>query len=121
MEPRTKPARTAQPPMRGISPGALWRAHPETALAVVFFVLAVVAITSTRLTSDVALIWPCNAIAAAVLIRLARVRWVPAFTGLLVAGVLANLLAANDPWAKALGLSAVNLLEIAAMVYVFRT
>ncbi len=91
---------------------------PEITLGVVYLAAALIAIASTRF-GDLALIWPCNGIAAAVLIRLREVRWVRAITALLAACLLANLIM-GDSWALALGLSLVNMGEIAAMVYVFR-
>ena len=91
---------------------------PEITLGVVYLAVALMAIASTRF-GDLALIWPCNAIAAAVLIRLRHVRWPRAIVSLLAACLLANLVM-GDSWAKALTLSLINLGEIAAMTYVFR-
>lgn len=91
---------------------------PEVMLALVYLLFALLAIAATR-SGDLALIWPSNAIAAGVLIRLRRVRWVLAAVSLPAACVAANLLMGSS-WTLALGLSVVNMLEIAAMVYVFR-
>ncbi|HTQ35940.1 MAG TPA: diguanylate cyclase [Steroidobacteraceae bacterium] len=96
------------------------RVGPEIGLGAIFLATALLAIASTRASEGLALLWPCNAIAAAVLIRLREVRWWRAVMALLVAGILANRLGGGDPWLVALGLSLVNLAEIAAMVYVFR-
>ena len=69
------------PPVRNRRPGMMARIPlPEFVLALVFFVSAVAAIETTRF-GDVALLWPGNAIAAAVLIRWRNVRWLPATTG----------------------------------------
>lgn len=93
--------------------------YPEISLAAVFLAFALVAVTRTRAAEGLALIWPANAIAAAVLVRLRQVRWSLAGISLLLAGVIANR-AGGDSWPVTLGLSLVNVVEIAAVVYLFR-
>jgi diguanylate cyclase len=97
-----------------------WLAGREIAVGLAFLAVSLLSIMATRAPGGVALMWPGNAIAAAVLIRLPRVRWFPAMGALFVAGILANWVAAGDAWGVALGFSVVNLFEIGAMVVVFR-
>jgi len=94
-------------------------AGPEVGLGLLFLVMAMAAIASTRATEGLALVWPCNAVVASLLIRVRSVRWARAGIALLAACMLANLMA-GDHWITALGLALVNLFEIAATVYVFR-
>jgi diguanylate cyclase len=105
---------------RGLQHALSWLKWPEIGLGAVFLGSALVAIASTRLTANVALMWPSTALAAAILMRHRRVRWALAAAVILLAGVLANRLGGGDPWLKSVGLGAVNLAEIAAMVWVFR-
>ena len=105
---------------RGLQHALVWLKWPEIGLGAVFLGSALVAIASPRLTANVALIWPSTALAAAILVRLKKVRWAVAAAVILLGGVLANRLGGGDPWLKAIGLGAVNLAEIAAMVWVFR-
>jgi diguanylate cyclase (GGDEF)-like protein/PAS domain S-box-containing protein len=93
---------------------------PELLLGGAYFLMAVLCILATRLDGGVALIWPGNAVAAAVLIRLRTVNWLRAALALACAGVLANRFAAQDSWGFAVALTLVNLAEIAVMVYAYR-
>ncbi|RYG82481.1 hypothetical protein EON77_07240 [bacterium] len=92
----------------------------ELMVGLVFFACACAAIALTRVHDGVAVVWPANGIAAAMLIRLRDVRWVRAGIALLGAGLLANVVAANDAPRFALALTTVNLAEIAAMVALYR-
>ena len=91
----------------------------ELAVAVAFFLVAFVAVSLARVTTS-ALVWPGNALAAALLVRMPQVRWLPALLGIVIAGVLANKLSANDPLQWSLTMSCVNVLEIGATAWVFR-
>jgi diguanylate cyclase len=93
---------------------------PEIGLGAIFFALAWVSASHTRAAEGLALLWPGNAIVAAMLIRLREVRWLRAALSVLVAGVTANHFGAGDSWTIALGLTLVNMLEITAMVVAFR-
>jgi integral membrane sensor domain MASE1 len=62
----------------------------------------------------------CNAIAAALFIRLPRVRWSIATVAVLLAILLANTLVAHRPWQDAALFASVNLAEIALAVLAFR-
>jgi diguanylate cyclase (GGDEF)-like protein/PAS domain S-box-containing protein len=92
----------------------------ELAVASIFFLVAVAAIVVTRTSGEAALIWPANAIASALLVRLASVRWMSAFALLVLAGTLANMLAAADLLASAVGMTCVNVTEIAVTTRVLR-
>jgi diguanylate cyclase len=78
------------------------------------------AIGTTRANGGISLLWPGNAIIAAVLIRARRTNWLAVAVAILLAGVSSNIIAGHDSWQVALALTAVNLIEIAATVYVFR-
>jgi diguanylate cyclase (GGDEF)-like protein/PAS domain S-box-containing protein len=103
-------------------PGEIWQRLPliEIALGAGFFLIALTAIVVTRAAGGVAVIWPANAIAAACLIRLPRVRWISAGVALFLAGIASDCLGGHDSVEFAATLTAVNLLEIAAMVWTYR-
>ncbi len=79
-----------------------------------------ISILLTRVPGGIALFWPGSAIAAAILIRLPRVRWGVAALSVLTALVAANALVAHRPWSLAAVFACVNALEIAMMVAAFR-
>jgi len=89
-----------------------------TGLAV--FASASISILFTRVPGGIALFWPASAIAAALLIRLPKVRWGSAATSVLAALLLTNVAAAHRPWPIAGLFACVNMAEIAMMVAVFR-
>jgi diguanylate cyclase (GGDEF)-like protein/PAS domain S-box-containing protein len=93
---------------------------PAICLGGIFLACGMIAIATTRANGGIALLWPGTAIVAAVLIRQQRVNWAAVALAILVAGVLANRIAGNDTWQLAFALTFVNMLEIAAAVYVFR-
>jgi diguanylate cyclase len=93
--------------------------YPEIALGAVFLTFALAAVSNTRAAEGLALIWPANAIAAAVLIRLRAVRWWRAGLALLLGGLVANRVS-GDSWAVCFWLGVVNVAEIGAVVYLFR-
>jgi diguanylate cyclase (GGDEF)-like protein/PAS domain S-box-containing protein len=93
---------------------------PEIWLGLVFLASAWIATHATRTPEGLALLWPSNAIVSAVLIRMARVRWLLAVPALLLAGFVANLLGGGDHPLVALALAAVNVLEIGVAAFVFR-
>jgi len=66
------------------------------------------------------MVWPGNALAAALLVRLAHVRWVTALVGIVVAGTLANWLAIHEPLQYSLAMSLVNALEVGTTAWIFR-
>ena len=75
----------------------------------------------TRVNGGIALIWPANAIVAALLIRSAKTRWVSAALVLLAANTLANVSVAHRPWLISMLFSTVNCLEIGLTVWTFRS
>ena len=93
---------------------------PSLLLGGLFLALALLAIAVTRANEGFALIWPVNAIVASLLIRLPQVKWWSTAAALALAGTMANRFGAGDPWSVAAALTAVNLLEISAMVFLFR-
>jgi diguanylate cyclase len=83
-------------------------------------VSACISILLTRVPGGIALFWPASAIAAALLIRLQKVRWGSAAVSVLMAFFLANVVASHRPWPIAGLFACVNAAEIAMMVAVFR-
>jgi integral membrane sensor domain MASE1 len=92
----------------------------ELAVAAAFFLAAFAAVSLARATGYAAFVWPANALAAALLVRMPQVRWLPALLGIVIAGVLANLLTANEPLQWSAAMSCVNALEIGATAWIFR-
>jgi diguanylate cyclase (GGDEF)-like protein/PAS domain S-box-containing protein len=92
----------------------------EILVGLALFLSACTSISVTRVHSGIALFWPANAIAAALLIRLPRVRWSIAVVSVLLAAVLANVIAAHRPWPTAALFACVHGSEIALMVLAFR-
>ncbi len=93
----------------------------ELAFALVYLLVSLVAIRLTRATEGVALIWPANAIAAALIIRVSRLR---ASLSLLLVGlavVAANTLSAGDSLLVAVGFALVNVAEIGLAIWVYRS
>ncbi len=90
----------------------------ELGIAVLFFLLAAAEILAGRL-AHVTLLWPSDAIAAALLIRLRHLRWLSAGIALAAAGLAANFPGVHA-WGFALALTVVHLAEIAAMVLAYR-
>ena len=83
-------------------------------------VSACVAIELTRVPGGIALVWPSDAIAAALLIRFRHLRCGRAALAVIAAFILANLLIGHRPWTMAVLFGSVNLTEIALMVAAFR-
>src|SRR5580692_313152 len=75
----------------------------------------------TRVPGGITLFWPGGAIAAALLIRLPRIRWISAAISAVAALLIANVVAAHRSWPVAALFTGVGLSEIAMMVAVFRT
>ncbi len=92
----------------------------EILISLATFAAACTSIYLTRAPGGIALFWPCNAIAAAMLIRGVEVRWLRMGLLLLLAIFLANILAAHRAVMPAIALGGVNLLEIGLMVLAFR-
>jgi diguanylate cyclase (GGDEF)-like protein/PAS domain S-box-containing protein len=93
----------------------------EPAVAAAFFVAAYAAISVARASGMSAMVWPGNALAAALLVRMPQVRWVPALAGIAIAGILANMLSAHDQLQLAMAMSVVNVLEVGTTAWVFRS
>ncbi|MEO6186620.1 MAG: MASE1 domain-containing protein, partial [Steroidobacteraceae bacterium] len=115
-----RPFKSADRPGRNPVLAALGPLLPAIGLGAIFLVCAVVAILTTRANAGIALLWPGNAIVAALLIRMRHVRWSATAVAIFVAGACANRLLGHDASQVAIALTAVNMVEIAAMVYVFR-
>lgn len=113
-------ASTQRARSRALSDTLSWLAGPELGVAAAFLAAALAAVIGTRFATDLALIWPGTAIAASILIRLRKVRWPLALASIFIAGILANLLGADDSWPEAVGLAFVNVAEVAIAAYVFR-
>jgi diguanylate cyclase len=98
-----------------------WLPLQELAVACVFFLAALAALTVTRAPGGAALIWPADSIAAALLVRLPRVRWLWAAGALFSAGVLAETLGTRDPVPLAAAMVCVNLVDAGITTWVFRS
>ncbi len=92
----------------------------ELAVAAAFFLAAFAAISVARVSGAASLVWPGNALAAALLVRMPQVRWVIALLGITLAGVLANALSKHDPLPWVLAMTSVNVLQIGTSVWIFR-
>jgi diguanylate cyclase (GGDEF)-like protein/PAS domain S-box-containing protein len=92
----------------------------ELAVAAAFFLAAYAATCISRFTATSDLVWPGNALAAALLVRLPRVRWLPAILAIVGAGVLANWYSVAEPLRYSVAMSAVNALEIGTTAWIFR-
>jgi diguanylate cyclase (GGDEF)-like protein/PAS domain S-box-containing protein len=93
----------------------------EILVGLALLVSACMSILLTRVPGGISLFWPGGAIAAALLIRLPRIRWISATISLVAALMIANVVAAHRSWPIAALLCGVGLSEIAMMVAVFRT
>ncbi len=93
----------------------------EIAIGTIFFIAALGAILLTRVNDGIALIWPANAIAAALLIRLPRIRWLSAAFLLGAAGIMANVAIAHRPWPLSILFACLDGFEMGLMVWVFRS
>jgi PAS domain S-box-containing protein len=112
-------------PSNPTEPSPIQRALRKASLNEILIGLAVLVSTSiailiTRVPGGITLFWPGSAIAAALLVRLPRIRWISATISLAVAFFAANAVVGHRPWHIAALLSSVSLAEIAMMVTVFR-
>jgi diguanylate cyclase (GGDEF)-like protein/PAS domain S-box-containing protein len=92
----------------------------EILVGLALLVSSCMAISLTRVPGGIGLIWPGSAIAAALMIRLPRIRWISATISVVAALLIANVVAAHRSWPIAALLTGVSLTEIAMMVAVFR-
>jgi diguanylate cyclase len=93
----------------------------EVTVGLFFLAAALGAIVMTHVNGGISLIWPANAIAAALLIRSAKVRWLSTGLVLLILNTFANVLVAHRPWLMSILFSAVNCFEIGVTAWTFRT
>jgi diguanylate cyclase len=93
----------------------------EIIIGLALLVSSCTSILLTRVPGGITLFWPGCAIAAALLIRLPRIRWISATISLVAALLIANVVAAHRSWSVAALFTGVGLSEIAMMVAVFRT
>jgi diguanylate cyclase (GGDEF)-like protein/PAS domain S-box-containing protein len=93
----------------------------EILVGLALLISACISIALTRVPGGIALLWPGSAIAATVLIRLPRVRWISATVSLVMALLAANVISGHRPWPAAAWFMCINVMEIAMMVAVFRT
>jgi diguanylate cyclase (GGDEF)-like protein/PAS domain S-box-containing protein len=92
----------------------------ELTLGLIFLAAALGAMAMTRVNAGIALIWPANAIVAALLIRSSKNHWAATGLVLLAANTFANVLIAHRPWLMSILFSAVNCLEMGLSVWTFR-
>jgi diguanylate cyclase (GGDEF)-like protein/PAS domain S-box-containing protein len=92
----------------------------EIGVAVLCFLVSLLSIALTRNASGASLLWPANAMAAAFLLRNPSLRLDRVFIAVLLGATLVNVLVEHDAPFGSLALSSVDLLEVAATVYLFR-
>jgi diguanylate cyclase (GGDEF)-like protein/PAS domain S-box-containing protein len=92
----------------------------EILVGLALLVSSCIAIQLTRVLGGITLFWPGSAIAAALLIRLPRIRWISAVVCVVAALLVVNMVVAHRPWLISALLTGVSLTEIAVMVAVFR-
>jgi diguanylate cyclase (GGDEF)-like protein/PAS domain S-box-containing protein len=92
----------------------------EILVGLALLVSSCIAIQLTRVPGGITLFWPGSAIAAALLIRLPRIRWISAVVCVVAALLVVNMVVAHRPWLISALLTGVSLTEIAVMVAVFR-
>jgi diguanylate cyclase (GGDEF)-like protein/PAS domain S-box-containing protein len=93
----------------------------EILAGLALLVSSCISIWLTRVPGGISLFWPGGAIAAALLIRLPRIRWISAMISVVAAFMITNVVAAHRSWPIATLFCGVGLSEIAMMVAVFRT
>ena len=108
----TEPIQIRRPPSRA--------PINESLIGLALLVSSIISILLTRVPGGITLFWPGSAIAAALLIRMPRIRWVSATISVVAALLIANVVAAHRSWPIAALFSSVSLAEIAMMVAVFR-
>jgi diguanylate cyclase len=111
----------AQRPLRNANGKRQYLSRGEALVIAIFFLSALVSIALTRNASGSSLLWPANAIAAALLVRWPTLRWGRICVGLLLAGAVVNVLGANDAPVGSLAMSAVDVLEVGLTLYVLRS
>jgi diguanylate cyclase (GGDEF)-like protein/PAS domain S-box-containing protein len=92
----------------------------EILVGLALLVSSCLALLLTRIPGGITLFWPGSAIAAALLIRLPRIRWISAAVCVVAALLVVNVVVAERSWLISVSLTAVSLAEIALMVAVFR-
>jgi diguanylate cyclase len=93
----------------------------EILVGLMFLASACAAVLLTRVAGGIALIWPANAIAAALLIRLPRVRWGAMLLILALCAVVSNVWVGHRPWDVAVLFFSLNVMEIGILTFVFRS
>lgn len=92
----------------------------ELLIALALLIASGLSILLTRTPGGISLFWPGSVIAAAVLIRMPRVRWLSAAVLLWLAVFLTQRLLTDWSWPAAAAIASVDLAEIALMVAAFR-
>ena len=92
----------------------------EVFIVALYFLVALASIALTRNVGGPSLLWPANAITAALLVRSPSVRWGRISVGILCGGTLANVLGAHDVPLSSLTMAAVHLFEVGLTTYLFR-
>lgn len=90
------------------------------ALTMLFFAVNAACLLLVRGVSGLAQVWPGNAIAAALLIRMRRFSWTQAAISVLTSSFLANTLAGHRTAGASLAFTLINAVEIGLMVIAFR-
>ncbi|MBV9345950.1 MAG: diguanylate cyclase [Gammaproteobacteria bacterium] len=90
------------------------------AVSVAYFLTAILAILLTREHGGVALLWPANAIAAALAIRFRWLSLPVVLLGVLLLSALADVMTARDTLSTAFTLAAINVAEVSLMIGAYR-
>src|ERR1700727_2046068 len=93
----------------------------EILVIALYFLVALASIALTRNASGSSLLWPANAVTAALLVRSPSVRWGRIFVGLLFGGTLANVLGAHDAPIGSIAMAGVDLIEVGLTTWLFRS
>jgi diguanylate cyclase len=93
----------------------------EVFVIALYFLVALASIALTRNASGASLLWPANAITAALLVRSPSVRWGRISVGLLCGGTLANVLGAHDAPIGSTAMAGVDLIEVGLTTWLFRS
>src|ERR1700723_167980 len=92
----------------------------EIHVGLALLVSSCLALLLTRVPGGITLFWPGSAIAAALLIRLPRIRWISAAVCVVAALLVVNVVVAERSWLVSVSLTGISFAEIAMMVAVFR-
>lgn len=101
-------------------PARHWMTRGEFGVGVLYFLVSWLSIALTRNVSGASLLWPANAMVAALLLRNPSMRWGRMLVAVMLVGTLVNVLGEHDAPIGSLVLAAIDVLEIAATLYILK-